>query len=219
MIITRQKPIDEILETIKHKKKIFLIGCQLCATTCRTGGEKEIKAMEKVLSDKGKKVTGCAVLDPACNLLEIKRLYRRKKKEINSSDALLGMSCGGGTQAVCEIIADASIFPTNDTLFQGEIKKITLKEAEFEQKCSLCGECTLSVTGAICPVTRCPKSLINGPCGGAKNGKCETDKDRDCVWIAIYERLKKNNKLEDMKKIRMPRDHEKNKAPRSLTIE
>ena len=208
----------EILNNLKGKNKVFLMGCGLCASTCKTGGENEIQIMEEALVENGKKVTGGAVLEAACNLLEIKRLYRREKKEIDSSDAVLSMTCGGGTQGIIEIIEDADVSPANDTLFQGEITKNTLREAKFDQKCSLCGECTLTETGAICPVTRCPKSLINGPCGGVKWGKCEIDKDQDCVWVKIYDRLKRTDKLDSMKNIRMPRDHGKNKTPRSLTI-
>jgi len=216
MIITRQKPLSEVFDYIKKAKKVFLIGCNLCATVCKTGGEDQVKDMEKRLKENGKTVTGWAVLDPACNLLEIKRLYRKNSKEIDSADAILSLSCGGGTQAIIEIIKEKEVFPVNDTLFQGEITKLTLQKAQFDQKCSLCGDCMLAATGGICPVTRCAKGLVNGPCGGVKNGKCEVNNELDCAWILIYERLKKLGRLDEMKKIRSSKDYSKNVSPQKL---
>ncbi|MCK5450960.1 MAG: methylenetetrahydrofolate reductase C-terminal domain-containing protein [Candidatus Omnitrophica bacterium] len=216
MIITRQKPFQEILKNVEGKKKIFLIGCALCATTCKTGGIDQLESFKCALVEEGKDVVGLAVPDPTCNLLEIKRLYREKKNEINFSDVIISLSCGGGAQAISEIITDIEIVSGNDTLFQGEITKIAPKESRFDQKCSLCGECILTSTGAVCPVTRCPKGLLNGPCGGVKNGKCETDNELDCVWLKIYDRLKKFDRVNEMKEIKLPKDHSKNKFPQSL---
>ncbi len=218
MIITSQKPFSDIIEYVKNDKKIFLIGCNICATICRTGGEEELKKMKKLLVERGKTVTGTVVLDPACSIVEIKRFYRKHINEIKSADALVSFACGGGTQAVAETIEGSKVFPGNDTLFQGEIAKYTLREREFRQRCSLCGDCMLAVTGGICPVTRCPKGLINGPCGGTKDGKCEVDKDLECVWLTIYERLKQMNKLDEMKVIREPRDHSKSRKPQNISV-
>jgi len=219
MIITKQKPLEVILDYIKGCKKIFLVGCELCATTCKTGGEEELKKMGKELQKEGKTIVGKVVLDPACNMLEVKRLYRKHSKEIEEADAILSFTCGGGTQAVAETMEESRVYPGSDTLFQGEITRSTLKERRFEQKCSLCGDCILAVTGGICPVTRCPKGLVNGPCGGIKDGKCEVDKDLECVWIVIYEKLKKLGKVEEMKVIREPKDHTKDKKPQDITVE
>jgi len=218
MIITRRKDFQEILDSVKGKKKIFLIGCTLCATVCKTGGEAELDEMSRVLSKHGKVVTGQAILDPACNLLQVKRLGRRMGTEINQADAILSLACGGGTQATAEIFSDKKVCPANDTIFQGEITELSLRKARFEQKCSLCGECVLAQTGGICPVTLCPKGLINGPCGGMKNKKCEVSDELDCVWILIYERLKKLGELENLKQIRPIRDNRKNKKPQKLGI-
>ncbi|MFQ5952009.1 MAG: methylenetetrahydrofolate reductase C-terminal domain-containing protein [Candidatus Omnitrophota bacterium] len=218
MIITKQKPLQELFDILKDERKVFLIGCTLCATTCKTGGEDQLKKTEKALLGEGKKVTGWAVLDPACNLLEVKRFHRKNKEKIDGSDAIVSFTCGGGTQAIVDIIREKKAYPGNDTLFQGEISKLTPKEAEFTQKCSLCGECALAVTRGICPVTMCPKSLANGPCGGIKDGKCEVDNELDCAWLLIYDRLKEFDQLDEIKKIRTPKDHSKSKKPQSLTI-
>ncbi|KJJ85447.1 zinc-finger protein [Candidatus Omnitrophus magneticus] len=218
MIITRQKQLNEILDYIKDAKKIFLIGCKQCATTCKTGGEDELEKAEKDLCSNGKEIIGKIIFDPACSILEIKRFARNNEKLLALTDAVISFTCGGGTQAVSDVLGMIKVYPGNDTLFQGEITSITTKERRFEQKCSLCGNCLLAVTGAICPVTRCPKELVNGPCGGHKNGKCEIDKTLECAWLKIYEKLKKNNELDKMKKIKPPKDYSKNLKPRREII-
>lgn len=218
MIITRQKPFQTILECIDTDKKVFLVGCALCATVCRTGGERQMKDAEEVLRNEGRTVTGWGVMEPACNLLEVRRLYRKKGDEIGAADVILSFACGGGTQTVVEIIKDKEVLPGNDTLFQGEIKELSLQKARFARKCSLCGDCMLALTGGICPVTRCPKGLVNGPCGGVKNGKCEADHEMDCVWMLIYERLRQFGRLKEMKKVRPPKDHGKNNPARDLVV-
>jgi len=219
MIITRQKDIADIIGSMQGKDSVFILGCELCATVCRTGGEDQLREMEETLRENGKKVTGWFVAEPACSLIRIRRLYREKKKEIDAADVILGLVCGGGVQAAAEVIGDKEVLPGNDTLFQGEITKLSPRDAQFDQKCSLCGECILASTGGVCAATRCPKGLINAPCGGAKNGKCEIDKELDCVWGVIYERLKKFGRTEAMTGIRPPRDHSLTRNPRSLAIE
>ncbi|MFH1847226.1 MAG: methylenetetrahydrofolate reductase C-terminal domain-containing protein [Candidatus Omnitrophota bacterium] len=218
MIITSKKPIIEMLDGLKGREKVFLAGCALCATTCRTGGQKQVDETAVILEKEGKKITGSVVLEPACSVLEVKRLYRKMNKEIEDSDIVLSLACGGGTQAIAEVIKTKEIYPANNTLFQGEISELSLKRAKFDQKCSLCGDCVLGLTNGICPVTCCPKELVNGPCGGVKNGKCETDKNLDCAWLLIYERLKEFGRLKDLKTIKAPKDHSKNRKPRDLVI-
>ncbi|MFH1305599.1 MAG: methylenetetrahydrofolate reductase C-terminal domain-containing protein [Candidatus Omnitrophota bacterium] len=219
MIITRQKPLDEILDFIKNDRNIFLVGCAVCATTCKTGGEEQIKTVSENIRKAGKTVVGWAVLEPACSRLEIKKFRRKEQGRVDKADAILSLACGGGTQAVNALFEDKNVYPMNDTLFQGEMTEVTVKKARFEQKCSLCGECMLQVTGAICPVTRCPKSLVNGPCGGVKKGKCEIDTEMDCTWTLIYKRLKGLDRLGELKKVRAPRDHSKDKRPRTLLVQ
>ncbi len=189
MIITKQKPIDQIFKYINNDPAVFLIGCAVCATTCKTGGEAEIKLLSGLLSAKGKTVTGWDILNPACYILESKKLLRRKEREIAAAESIISLACGGGTQAIAEVIGKP-VYPANDTLFQGEIIRLSPQEDRFEKKCLMCGECIVGVTGGICPVTRCPKGLRNGPCGGTNRGKCEVDPDRDCVWVLIYNKLK-----------------------------
>jgi len=212
MIITKQKKFEEIFRSIDNKP-VFIIGCSECATLCNTGGEKEVIEMKNKLKDRGVEVTGWVILDPACHLNNDKRLLKKFKPDIEKSEKILVLACGNGTQTVSEIIEDADIIPGNDTLFLGEIKRI----GEFEKRCEMCGECIQDLFGGFCPVSRCPKSILNGPCGGAVDGKCEINKDMDCVWILILGYLKKKGKLDLLKKIQEPKNWSKsNEFRRSI---
>jgi len=204
MIITKQKDFNCLLNSI-GKDTVFLIGCSECATLCHTGGEEEILAIKSSLEKNNIKVSGWVVLDPACHLLNDKRLLRKHKDEVDKAKKILVFACGNGAQTVSEIIKNADIIPGNDTLFLGEIKHTN----EFEKRCNLCGECIQDSFAGFCPVSRCPKSILNGPCGGSINGKCEVDKEMDCVWIQIIKRLEEKNQLHLLKKINEPKDWSK----------
>jgi len=210
MIITKQKPIEEILNYIKNDSDVFLIGCAVCATTCKTGGEPEIKLLSELLSAKGINVTGWDILNPACYILESKKLLRRKEKEIAAAKSIISLACGGGTQAIAEMIGKP-VYPANETLFQGEIIRLSPQEDRFEKKCLLCGECIIGITGGICPVTQCPKGLRNGPCGGVNKGKCEVNSERDCVWVLISNKLKELGQLGNIEIISKARDYSQEK--------
>lgn len=188
MIITKQKPFEQILRFLESSPRVFIAGCSECATTCKTGGEEEAKEMERKLRDEGKVVSGWAVL---------------------------ALACGNGVQAVSESI-DKEVYPGCDTLFLGEI----IRFGNFEERCQLCGECILDRTGGICPVTRCSKSLFNGPCGGAEDGKCEIDPEIECGWQLIIDRLGKQGKLHLLEEIIPPKDWSKSRdgGLRKLTL-
>ncbi len=204
MIITRQKKFEEILRKTK-KGSVFIVGCSQCATLCDTGGEKEVLEMKKKLEGKKVKVTGFVVLDPACNLNNDKRMLRKHKKSIKISDKILSLSCGNGSQTLSEIFPEIDVVPGNDTLFLGETKRYGV----FEKRCEMCGECIQDNFSGFCPVSRCPKHILNGPCGGSSNKKCEVNKDMDCVWIQIYDFLKVKNQLHKLKKIQEPKNWSK----------
>ena len=218
MIILEQKPYEEILKSLEGEEKIFLVGCSLCATTCQVGGENQLKEMGEKLEREGKKVTGGVVLEAACQSLEVKKKFREKKSQIEEGDSLLVLACGGGAQSVREnaerIKIKKIVHPGLNTLFQGEV----VRGGHFEERCSLCGECVLEQTGTICPITRCTKGLLNGPCGGSSKGKCEVDPERDCAWDLIYKRLEEIGQLERMKEIREAKDYSKLMKPRSLVL-
>ena len=201
MIITRQKEFNDLLSSIGGRP-VFIVGCSQCATLCHTGGEEEILAMKKALEDKKVVVTGWVVLDPACHLQNDKRLLRQHKDEVVKAEKILVLACGNGVQTVSEILEDVDVISGTDTLFLGEIKRSN----EFEIRCVMCGECIQDLFGGICPVSRCPKEMLNGPCGGSIDGKCEVDPDIDCVWDVIYKRLKEKGQLQRLKEIRKPKD-------------
>lgn len=203
MIITKSKPIEEILNELADYERIFIVGCTLCATASKTGGEEEVAEMKKKLEAVGKNVTGTILLDPVCNLQKSKLDLRKFVPELSKAEAILCMACGNGLQTLGEIVEDKPVFPANDTLFLGEVKRFGL----FEERCLQCGKCLLTNGVAICPVSRCPKGVLNGPCGGANDGMCEVNHDLKCVWIEIYEKLKKIGKLADLRKINYPIDH------------
>lgn len=215
MIITKQKEIKEILKFMAGENKIFLIGCGECSTTCKTGGEEDIKRVKELLEKEGKTVTGYCVPEAPCIAAKVKLELAKNRKTIEGSDAILVLACGLGIQSIAENMRiDKKIHVGCDTLFMGAIDS----KGTFLEKCSACGDCILDLTGLICPVTRCAKGLLNGPCGGQDKGKCEVDKTRDCAWVLIYNELKKQGKLQLMKEKRPPKDYSKASKPRQLSL-
>jgi len=215
LIITKAKPFPEILQSLEREKTIFLVGCSECATVCKTGGEEEVQAMRDRLQQEGKVISGQVILDPGCNLLEAKKEFRKHREEITHADSLVVMSCGGGTQ-IAQEASGKLVHPANNTLFLGTVKRF----GQFQQYCSMCGECILDLTGGLCPATRCPKGLLNGPCGGAKDAKCEVNPDNDCVWIEIYNRLKEIERLKEFLASSVQvHDYSVNTNPSALVLE
>lgn len=213
MIVSKQKSIEEILAALDGDGKVFLIGCAKCATVCKAGGEEEVWQMQEVLTSAGKEVTGSVVIDEACHMLRSGRDLRAKKEMVEEADALLVLACGAGIQSVSAGTPKKTVAGL-DTLFLGNIRRF----GQFEQKCSLCGECILTETGCICPVTVCPKGLLNGPCGGMDFGRCETDPEKECVWFQIYERLQAQGTVEKLKKTVPQKDFSKMLKPGKLGI-
>jgi len=214
MIITKQKPIDHILKYLEGHRKIFIVGCAQCATVCKTGGEDEAKKMKEILEQHGKEIVGVEIWDPPCHLLEVKRRARDRKDIISNADAILSMSCGDGTYTIFQGTGK-KVYPAADTMFLGAVERA----GHFTEACSLCGDCTLFMTGGYCPNTLCPKGLQNGPCGGAKDGKCEISPDIDCGWILIYKRLKEIGELDKMKQIQPAKDHSRSVKPKKIVID
>jgi len=213
MIITKQKQIADILKYLDGQKNIFLIGCGECSTTCKTGGEDDVKKVKSALEKAGKVVTGYAVPEAPCIAAKVKLELAKNRKTIESSDAVLVLACGLGIQSVKENLrSEKAVHVGCDTLFMGAIDS----GGVFLEKCSACGDCVLELTGLICPITRCSKGLLNGPCGGQDKGKCEVDKNKDCAWILIYNELKKQNRLDLLREIKPPKDHSKSSKPREL---
>ncbi len=214
MIITQTKDLKDLFENIRNYRSFFLIGCSECATLCGTGGEPELKAMKEALEADGKKVTGTLLPKTGCQTLGTKVELKKDKEACEAADAIIVMSCGAGTQSAVEIFPDKPVFPANDSLFLGNMTRYQM----FDERCSLCGQCILDKTGGICPVTACPKGLLNGPCGGTNEGKCEVSNDIECAWVRIYERMKRINQLEELKKSLSPKDWSAGRKPGNLNV-
>lgn len=215
MIITKQKSISDILKYTEGEKKLFIVGCGECSTTCKTGGEADIKRMKEALEKEGKIITGYTIPNAPCVAAQVKLELAKNRNAVESSDAVLVLACGLGIQSTKENLrGEKRVHVGCDTLFMGAMDAA----GGFLERCSACGECVLELTGTICPITRCPKSLLNGPCGGQNKGKCEVNKDNDCAWILIYNQLKKENRLHLLKGSKPPKDFSKGTKPHKLTL-
>jgi hypothetical protein len=215
MIITQKRDQNALMENIKKHKSFFLLGCSECATLCGTGGEPELNTLKEELQKQGKEVTGTFVAKTGCQVLGTRvELKKSAKEALEKTDCILVMSCGAGTQSAVELFEDKPVYPTNDSLFLGNMTRMQM----FDERCSLCGECIIDKTGGICPITACPKGLLNGPCGGTNEGKCEVSPDIDCAWVRIYNRMKKINQLDDMKKPIKPKNWSAHRKPMNLNV-
>jgi ferredoxin len=215
MIITELKPLKNIIDSLKGRSKIFLIGCGECATTCNTGGEVQITRMKQDLEAAGKTVAGSCVPSAPCVAAKLKSELAKNMEGLRKADAVLVLACGLGAQSYKDNDRfNLEVFPACDTIFGAVMDA----KGNFYEKCSMCGECVLDVTAGICPVTLCPKGLMNGPCGGMNKGKCEVDKEKDCAWVLIYKELEKNNKLASLREIRGPKDFKKSGKPHKLVV-
>ena len=214
MIATKQRPFDEILEMLENKQNIFLVGCGECATTCKTGGEKEIRDMLKKLQHAEKNITGWVVPQSSCTASQVKIAMAQHRDALSKSDAVLIFACGSGAQTFQNSDRmDLDVFSGNETLFIASINA----QGSFDEMCSGCGECVLEYNEGMCPVTRCPKGLQNGPCGGQEKGMCEVDRSKDCVWISIYKRKAAKKRVDDLRKIRKSKDHSKSLRPQRIS--
>jgi len=216
VIVSQKKKFEDILDSLSSAKRIFIIGCGECATTCKTGGEKEVLEIKSFLESKGKLVTGWTIPDAPCIASQVKLSFAKNRKAMDEAEAFLVLACGLGVQSVLENDRNKKpVYTGCDTLF-GSVLDVT--GLIFSERCAMCGECVLNITGGICPVTRCAKGLLNGPCGGSDKGKCEVDKNKDCAWILIYNRLKELGMLDNLKKPRPPKDHSLSSKPREVSI-
>lgn len=218
MIIAEQKTIAEISALIENFEKILLLGCGSCVTVCLTGGEKETEILASALRIKRRQEKKpvdilTRTVTRQCDPEFIDGL----QDLVGEVEAVVSLACGVGPQYLAERYQDKYIVPAMNTTFVGGSKKAGL----WEERCALCGDCNLHQTAGLCPITLCPKSILNGPCGGAQNGKCELRGNIECVWQIIYERLKKQGRLALLKEVRPPKDWSKARdgGPRSMTRE
>lgn len=216
MIITEKKPFAEVIDSLQGVGKIFLVGCGECATTCKTGSKEEIVAVKIELEKHGKIVVGSCVPKAPCVAAQVKAELAKNMAALRQADAILVLACGLGVQSVRENNRlGQPIKPALDSVCAAVIDT----KGVFQEKCSMCGACVLGTTAGICPITLCPKGLLNGPCGGVNKGKCEVSPELDCVWVLIYNELEKKGKIGELQKIRSPRDNSKSYKPHTITTE
>jgi hypothetical protein len=189
MIVTSKKTNEEILDSLSGLRTVFIAGCGSCAYKCSNSDEKAVAALKQFLEQNGKTVLGALNIDSACDMRLVKRDLL-KNESFKNADAILTLSCGAGVQSI-ETASQKVVIPALNSSYIGTTERIGV----YKKFCSVCGTCVLALTGGICPKTRCAKGLVNGPCGGFVNGKCETAQNKDCAWVLIYEKLKKTGNL------------------------
>jgi hypothetical protein len=201
MLISEQKPLEEILSYLDGDESVFLIGCKGCAEGWGSGGEQQVADMGNTLQEQGKAVSGSVVVDMLCDRALTKLKLRAYKKEVAAADSILVLTDGAGVQTVAEVV-DKVVHPGCNTLSSGGAHA-EWKEAE---RCLECGDCMLEFTGGLCPIARCSKHLLNGPCGGSQDGKCEVDPDIPCVWQQIIDRLARIGQLDKLDGLVAPKN-------------
>ncbi len=211
--ITRKKSDEELMRLLKKSNRIFIAGCGTCTTLTHTGGQTEVNRMKEFMNSSGKVVTGTSVIPVACDNISIE-ILETAQELINIADTVLLMSCGYGVQTLA-LQLKKMVVPALDTLFIG---KETVA-GEFHEVCKQCGTCIIGETGGICPVTTCHKGLVNGPCGGTNNGRCEIDNNIYCAWTKIYTRLKELDSLHLMKTLQKPRNFLGEPSPGRYIVE
>ncbi len=198
MIVGERKSLEDIRKMISGYRKVLVAGCGTCVTVCFAGGEKEVATLSSALRLAAKKGgDGIEILEATiqrqCDIEFIQEL----KEKVEQVEAILSMGCGAGVQTIAETFREIPVYPALNTRFIGR----TDEQGLWSERCAACGDCLLHLTGGICPVARCSKSILNGPCGGSKDGKCEIKSEVDCAWQLIYDRLKalgQLNKLEEI---------------------
>ncbi len=212
--ITEPKPWEEVMQYLENCQGVYLIGCGTCATMLHTGGKSEVLAMKDKLEAAGKKVTGWMVIPTACDELTREALVE-SAQDIKAASGILAMTCAFGVQTVA-LYSDKPVYPALNTLFVGKEES----PGYFIEVCMQCGNCVLAQTAGICPLVRCAKSLMNGPCGGSVDGKCEISPDTPCAWQMIYDRLAALGQLDKLEEIEPPRDWSTSRSggPRKITV-
>lgn len=211
MIITQKKPIEELMAMLEGTTRVGLIGCGNCATACQTGGEKDLAEMKEYLEAHGKQVLGTAIPDECCQKLLVKKEVKVFKD--SGAEAIVCMACGDGAQTVAANLK-LPVYPSNNTMFLGQVERVGV----FNEACRMCGDCVVGSTGGICPITQCAKSLVNGPCGGQKDGKCEVNPDNDCAWIKIYNRLVELGQEDKILEVRPDKGYGAFSYPRKISL-
>ncbi|KIX11868.1 methylenetetrahydrofolate reductase C-terminal domain-containing protein [Dethiosulfatarculus sandiegensis] len=198
MIIGDSKPLEEILEMIRDKPKVLVVGCRGCVTVCNVGGEKEVGILASSLRIARKKAGEQETVDEFTLERQCDPEYLEELEgKAGEYDALVSIACGVGPQFLSERFPNIPIFPGINTTFIGG----ALEHGVWTERCQSCGNCIVHHFGGLCPIARCSKSLMNGPCGGSANGKCEIAQDVDCIWHLIVEKMEAMGRLEELERV------------------
>jgi ferredoxin len=203
MIVASRKPISEIKDALARHDKVLFVGCGTCVTVCLAGGEREVGIMSYAVR-MARRLDGRPLeieqvtIERQCENEFIQELAPAAER----NEAILSFGCGAGVQAIAERFPEKPVYAALNTQFLGILEE----QGVWAEKCLGCGSCVLSDFGGICPITRCAKRLLNGPCGGSSEERCEVDPERPCAWQLIYRRLKAIDQLDNLERIVPARD-------------
>ncbi|MEN8140230.1 MAG: methylenetetrahydrofolate reductase C-terminal domain-containing protein [Thermodesulfobacteriota bacterium] len=203
MIVAERKPVNEIINMVKDAGKVLVLGCRGCVSVCSAGGEREVEILASLvrlgLAKEGKKaevVEGSLVRQ--CDREYVDAIDQFKGKY----DVILSTACGVGVNFISSLRRQDTVFPALNTTFMGG----SAEQGVWSEQCAGCGDCVLHLTGGLCPVARCAKSLMNGPCGGSVDGRCEIHAEVECIWQSIYDKSKEIGRESNMTRIAPIRD-------------
>ena len=203
MIVLKQKELDWILERLGPFRKVVVLGCGSCATVCFAGGERQVEelccSVQLALRDSDTEVEFEGL---TCKRVCDWEFVEPVAEALRAADVVLSLACGAGTNLLAEKLDGVFVLPGVDTCFLGA----NAGPDAWAEKCAACGNCIVDLTFGICPVAGCAKTLLNGPCGGSNEGKCEVSSDVDCAWAKIFERAKALGRLDDLERVIPPKD-------------
>jgi len=204
MIVAERKPMAEIIEMVQDCKKVLVLACRGCVTVCSAGGEREAEILSSLIRLGMKKADKTIEVSTASLVRQCDREYIDEMDQFKDDgyDAVVSTACGVGVNFISNLRKDTMVYPALNTTFFGG----SAEQGEWTEQCAGCGDCVLHLTGGLCPVARCAKSLMNGPCGGSVDGKCEINQNVECIWQSIYDRLGSFDRSAQMEAIAPIRD-------------
>ncbi len=220
MIIAEGKPFKEVYEFTRDHDRVLLLGCGTCVTVCMAGGEKETGILASQIRIAAKKRGDSIEVEEHTIIRQCDREFfdETTTKKIEEADAVISLACGVGVQYAVEIYGDIVIYPALNTKCYGA----NIEQGIWSERCAGCGQCVIHQYGGLCPIARCSKSIMNGPCGGSADGKCEVDPDSiDCIWQNIYDRMDKLGRLSELEENKPFKDWSSNRdgGPRTIKRE
>ena len=203
MIVAQRKKIPDLLAMVEKHRRLLVLGCGTCVTVCLAGGQREVSIIASALRMAAKLKArpleiGELTIERQCDNV----FLEQAAEAIDKHDAVLSLGCGAGVQALAERYTRKPVYAGLDTAFIGILEE----RGVWTEKCSACGDCVLHLYGGICPVTRCAKHMLNGPCSGSREDRCEVNPQRPCAWQLIYQRLKAIGQLDQLQQIKPPKN-------------